>query len=387
MKQCANGRFVSRDPMNDCNFEECEVDMIDQIEALIEIEDGKEEEEIESMVCPMDMKQCANGQFVSRDPMNDCNFEECEVDDLVQSEAQIVKEEEAEDSTFELVEVPTDTDEEDVVSDSEQQQQQETKSVQTIEDEATTYSGETIKINVLFNDFIMNTDTKGWGMPDFTSQLILSSIVTNGGHGLCSVTDEDNIIYIPNDNEYSGYDACEYKACIKDEETGEEVSSSCNIGSVLISIEPSYVGDDDVYAEEELQPWEIERPELLSKTDTSLRDNDDEEEEETDDFDVNLEQLQSINMGEGEEQVSLINENEFTNKCGVNETLLSFEIQTDLHGGDIKWEVTKNDDSIITEGGPYSQYSFDQVDVCVQSSSNLTFFISDEWKVRVSIVL
>jgi len=383
MKQCANGRFVSRDPMNDCNFEECEVDMIDQIEALIEIEDGKEEE-IESisfgMVCPMDMKQCANGSYVSRDPMNDCNFEECEVDDLVQSEAQIEdeKKEEVDESTFELVEVPKDTDKEDSVSNIEQQQQEEptSKSVQTIEDEATTYSGETIKINVLFNDFIMNTDINGWGMPDFTSQLILSSIVANGKHGLCSVTDDNNIIYIPNDNEYSGYDTCEYKACIKDDATGEEVGSSCNVGTVLISIEPLYV--DDVYAEEELQPWEIDRPELLSKTDTSLRDNDDDE-KGTDDFDMNLEQLQSINMGEGEEQVSLITENEFTNKCGVNETLLSFEIQTDLHGGDIKWEVTKNDDSIITEGGPYSQYSFDQVDVCVQSSSKLTFLISDEW--------
>ena len=374
MKQCANGSYVSRDPMNDCNFEECEIDMIDQIDALIEIEDGKEGEEVESInvgiVCPMDMKECSDGSYVSRDPMNDCNFEVCKSDDLVQSEAQILigdgKEEE---ESTELDEVPKDTDKED--------SEPSTKSVQTIEDEATTYSGETIKINVLFNDFIMNTDTKGWGMPDFTSQLILSSIVTNGGHGLCSVTDEDNIIYIPNDNEYSGYDTCEYKACIKDEATGEEASSSCNVGIVLISIEPSYV--DDVYAQEELQPWEIDTPELLSKTDTSIRDNDDQEEEQTDDFDVNLEQLQSINIGEGEEQVSLITENEFTNKCGVNETLLSFEIQTDLHGGDIKWEVTQNNDEILVEGGPYSQYSFDQVDVCVQSSSNLTFFISDEW--------
>jgi len=382
MKQCANGVFVSRDPMNDCNFEECEVDMIDQIEALIEIEDGKEEE-IESissgMVCPMDMKQCDNGQFVSRDPMNDCNFEECDVDDLVQSEAQIViddeKEEEAEESTFELVKVEEEELDE-LDSMQEEEEEPTSKSVQTIEDEATSYSGETITINVLFNDYIMNTDTEGWGMPDFTSQLILSTIVTNGRHGLCSVTDDNNIIYIPNDNEYSGYDTCEYKACIKDETTGEELSSSCNVGTVLISIEPSYV--DDLYAEEELQPWEIDRPELLSKTDTSLRDNDDVE-KGTDDFDVNLEQLQSINIGEGEEQVSLITENEFTNNCGVNETLLSFEIQTDLHGGDIKWEVTQNDDSIITEGGPYSQYSFDQVDVCVQSSSKLTFLISDEW--------
>jgi len=371
--------------MNDCNFEECEVDMIDQIEALIEIEDGKEEE-IESIsvgiVCPMDMKQCDNGSFVSRDPMKDCNFEECEGDDLVQSEALIViddeKEEEAEESTFELVKVEEEELDELDSMQEEEEEEPTSKSVQTIEDEATSYSGETITINVLFNDYIMNTDTEGWGMPDFTSQLILSTIVTNGKHGLCSVTDDNNIIYIPNDNEYSGYDTCEYRACIKDEETGEEVSSRCNIGTVLISIEPSYV--DDVYVEEELQPWEIERPELLSKTDTSLRDNDDEEEEQTDDFDMNLEQLQSINIGEGEEHVSLITENEFTNKCGVNETLLSFEIQTDLHGGDIKWEVTQNDDkTIISEGGPYSQYSFDQVDVCVQSSSNLTFFIFDEW--------
>ena len=351
-----------------------EVESIDQTET-----EEEEHEEIETisfgMVCPMDMKQCSNGEFVSRNPMNDCKFEECKGGDLVQSEAQIDKE--AEDSTFELVKVEEESDEEeDILDGIQEEEEQSNKSVQTIEDEATTYSGETIKINVLFNDFIMNTDSEGWGMPDFTSQLILSTIVTNGKHGLCSVTDEDNIIYIPNDNEYSGYDTCEYKACIKDEATGEEVGSSCNVGTVLISIEPSYV--DDVYAEEELQPWEIDRPELLSKTDTTLRDNDDEEEEQTDDFDVNLEQLQSINIGEGEEQVSLINENEFTNKCGVNETLLSFEIQTDLHGGDIKWEVT-NDDSIVTEGGPYSQYSFDQVDVCVQSSSNLTFFISDEW--------
>ena len=39
-------------------------------------------EELEQIVCTADVYECPNGSFVGRDPMNNCEFKECEEDNL-----------------------------------------------------------------------------------------------------------------------------------------------------------------------------------------------------------------------------------------------------------------------------------------------------------------
>ena len=54
VKQCYDCTFVSRDPTNDCQFEDCP-----------------------PIICTADAKECPDGSFVSRDPNNGCQFEDC----------------------------------------------------------------------------------------------------------------------------------------------------------------------------------------------------------------------------------------------------------------------------------------------------------------------
>jgi len=49
--QCSDGSFVSRDPANDCQFP--------------------------CTICPGDIEICTDGSYVQRDPANECLFKEC----------------------------------------------------------------------------------------------------------------------------------------------------------------------------------------------------------------------------------------------------------------------------------------------------------------------
>ena len=275
------------------------------------------------------------------------------------------------------------------------------KVVKAINDKATIDSGQPIIINVLFNDYIVqsNESQQGWGIPDFTTSLTVTEIVTNGIHGMCAITDNNSIIYIPNDYYASGgeSDKCGYKVCTteKDENTGEE---NCNFATVSITIakqiDDAGMSDDDYFeATMEPRPWEVDEPTLVDP-DTSLRGDNDDDNEGTvniydddfniydDDFIPELDQAGIINIGEGEESVSWTLPVGSSGDCSDDETLLTVEMQTDQHGSDVKWEVSRDDDyTVVIEGGPYEQYSFDQVDVCLPSSetSLYTFAISDEW--------
>ncbi len=55
--ECEDGSFVSRDPANNCEFSPCS--------------------EKEPMICTMDAKQCPDGSFVGRDGDNNCEFFPC----------------------------------------------------------------------------------------------------------------------------------------------------------------------------------------------------------------------------------------------------------------------------------------------------------------------
>merc|ERR1712048_66810 len=56
VKECDDGSFVSRNPLNNCEFNECRSS---------------------PMMCTKDVQECDDGSFVSRDPWNNCNFEAC----------------------------------------------------------------------------------------------------------------------------------------------------------------------------------------------------------------------------------------------------------------------------------------------------------------------
>lgn len=56
VRECGNGDFVSRDPANDCNFFPCPKPEI---------------------ACSADVFECPGGEFVSRNPANGCQFRPC----------------------------------------------------------------------------------------------------------------------------------------------------------------------------------------------------------------------------------------------------------------------------------------------------------------------
>ena len=61
--ECEDGSFVSRDPSSNCEFSPCP--------------------EKELMVCAMDVKECSDGSFVGRDGANNCEFFSCPNGELV----------------------------------------------------------------------------------------------------------------------------------------------------------------------------------------------------------------------------------------------------------------------------------------------------------------
>ena len=251
-------------------------------------------------------------------------------------------------------------------------------SVQALPDAATTYTGQPVTINVLFNDYVVQQQPGGWDMPDFTASLEVTDIVSNGEHGMCEITDGGSIMYIPNDT-YSGSDKCGYRVCVKDDKTGEADEARCNFGALLITIEEQIISDDD-FATVEPRPWEKNEP-MLSKPNSSMRDEDELQQAEFDQgFDPEIEQ-NAINIGEGEELTTWQLSPGDRGDCSDEDTLITVEMQTDEHGTDVKWELTRDDDNtVMIEGGPYGEYSYDMVDVCLPPSQSLyTFHINDEW--------
>ena len=60
-RECTNGRTVSRNPANNCEFDSCD----------------KQLNKVEPQICTADVKECPDGIFVGRDPYNKCEFKPC----------------------------------------------------------------------------------------------------------------------------------------------------------------------------------------------------------------------------------------------------------------------------------------------------------------------
>ena len=60
-KQCPNGRTVSRNPKNNCEFDSCD----------------NPKAKKDPVMCSADVKECPDGTFVGRDHYNNCQFKDC----------------------------------------------------------------------------------------------------------------------------------------------------------------------------------------------------------------------------------------------------------------------------------------------------------------------
>ena len=86
--ECEDGSFVSRDPLNNCKFEECPI-MKACTRDLFPCPDGTMvgrnaynnckffECPNTGLVCAADVMECEDGSYVSRDPYNNCEFKAC----------------------------------------------------------------------------------------------------------------------------------------------------------------------------------------------------------------------------------------------------------------------------------------------------------------------
>ena len=60
-RACTNGRTVSRNPANNCEFDSC----------------NKQLNKIEPLLCTAEVRKCPNGISVGRDSYNNCEFKPC----------------------------------------------------------------------------------------------------------------------------------------------------------------------------------------------------------------------------------------------------------------------------------------------------------------------
>ncbi|KAL9190544.1 hypothetical protein ACHAXT_000250 [Thalassiosira profunda] len=255
--------------------------------------------------------------------------------------------------------------------------------VRAVGDSATTTSGQPIKVAVLFNDYVIKD-----GMPEFGQDLVLESVVASGLHGNCAVEGK-GLLYTPGEG-YAGPDKCGYKVChengvacdyatvsiqVAKQATSEVVAVDENRPDVNLDplkpvpeqeppmIDPEALLTEEVWAEVEENPNQGLSPGANTTG----------EEEASSDVDVTLVIPEFV-------PDPVFN---FTSNCSDAEVLLTFELQTDKHGEDVTWEIFReygdNSSMLVVSRGPYGQYSFDQVDICVPSPSKFTFIIHDEW--------
>ncbi|HHL31458.1 MAG TPA: hypothetical protein ENJ41_02655 [Oceanospirillales bacterium] len=60
-KSCPDGRVVTRNPKNNCEFDPCK----------------KKAVKAEPLMCTADVKECPDGSYVGRDHYNNCKFKDC----------------------------------------------------------------------------------------------------------------------------------------------------------------------------------------------------------------------------------------------------------------------------------------------------------------------
>jgi len=225
--------------------------------------------------------------------------------------------------------------------------------VHAVPDEATTYTGHAIQIDVLGNDY----------HADGTTPLVLDSIASGGRHGACTVVGDVvtasvsmQVLYEP-DGGYSGSDECAYRACAAADDDGD--GDECSVATVSIVIakqleaaefEYDAVDVDDVGVDAAEPSTAV--PDIVGNGTTA-----------SGDPIIGFDRMDSCTPGE--------------------EALLTLELQTDEHGGDVTWEMREVVSSTalrrFRKGGPYARYSYDRVDVCVRSPGAYTFVIFDAY--------
>lgn len=62
---CSDGSFVKKDPLNNCEFYDCPVD------------ENATESEADSTVCTLEVKTCPDGEEVGRESSRSCQFKLC----------------------------------------------------------------------------------------------------------------------------------------------------------------------------------------------------------------------------------------------------------------------------------------------------------------------
>ena len=219
--------------------------------------------------------------------------------------------------------------------------------VHAVPDEATTYTGHPIQIDVLSNDY----------HEDGTTSLVLDGIASEGKHGTCTVVGDivtasvSQVLYEP-DGGYSGSDECAYRACAAaDDGDGDE----CSVATISIIIA------------KQLEAAEFEYDVVVVDADVDAA------EPSTAVTDI---------VGNGTASGDPIGFDQIIDSCTPGEeVLLTLELQTDEHGGDVTWELREVVSSTtlrrFRKGGPYTRYSYDRVDVCVRSPGAYTFVIFD----------
>jgi hypothetical protein len=232
------------------------------------------------------------------------------------------------------------------------------KIVMAMPDEATTYTGHPILVDVLSNDRYANDDDGGTSSSSSSSSLVLSDISVNGAHGKCAIVGDivtatfDSILYEP-DGGYSGSDECVYEVCSSMDE------SACDYATLAIVIAKQMDANFDFVSDNV--------PPIMTTT------NDD----------AIIGGIMT-DEGGGEEESPLEFDLDYCPSKGDDgDVLLTLELQTDAHGEDVSWEIREVISSTtlkrIRKGGGYARYSYDRIDICVDTSSTYAFVIYDEF--------
>ncbi len=265
--------------------------------------------------------------------------------------------------------------------------------VRATSDEATTYTGREIAVDVLLNDSGVvpnddnNADDSATTTP-ITIYLALTEIVSNGEHGTCTIesnkqestsTSAHILRYTPDDTGYSGFDKCGYKACIEENDASE--AENCDYATLFITITKqaeeadiivaSHPVDDDIAGADE--------DDFLPMTDSETLLT----EEVWDEVYETTYPIESANNNGGGEYWTNFDGTE----CNEDETLLTIEVQTDKHGDDVSWELfsmTSISTGVVKKkalksGGSYDSYSHDIIDTCLASPAKYAFTIHDAY--------
>ena len=262
-------------------------------------------------------------------------------------------------------------------------------SVRATSDEATTYTGHEIAIDVLLNDNVADVDSTT------TFLLVLAEIVSDGEHGTCSIESNNNgdsdtttsasnniLLYTPDNTGYSGFDKCGYKVCAKKNDASE--SENCDYATVYITITKqveeveinvaTHPTDDDDAKDDDV---------VLLMTETDLWTEEVWEEVHETTYPI----IENANNNDGSSSGGeyWTNFDGSGSACNDEETLLTIEVQTDKHGEDVSWELFSMTPvstgvvrkKLLNSGGSYQSYSYDIIDACLPTPAKYAFTIHD----------